>query len=306
MRAGVVVAGMIMMVTSASANEKALLVPSVVTVKGAAGSLRQAEKTDRTLSAALRERGYDVEIVRERSSVADASGLRRLLANEPAALVVAARIDGSRDSEVENDWTIAVHVLGRADDEQTVISRDCPKCVVGTAVQAGVVAALDEALRAKPAMVAAAPATPSAVPATPVGPAPPASAPELVAPSTLPLTRVAPRLSDGTSTSALEGVAAGAGVLVAGGIVMIGIGAKWLADDGKPSCKGVPANLCPTVYDTKSRGEGLLIPGALVTAGAAILMGIELHALVKRRRLEYSLTPAVGARQAGALLGSTW
>jgi hypothetical protein len=310
MRALLLTIGLLLAAT-ATATEHALVVPAAITPS----SERAQRITQATIEKVLRSRGYIVDDIRWHGNPEDASFMVGLLSQRRAALAVSVLIKGRSDDaigEFKNDWTVTVRALRHDEPEPRVAEEHCEACAIGLEAQQRLATALDRALDVSPTpspVVGAGEATTHVPTIAPAEIPPPVSPQVRIEPHEAPISSaVAPthrRRAGREGTFA--GLAVATTIVGAGGIVMLALGAKLVAENGHPTCgDGAPSN-CPTVYATQSRGEALLIPGAIITAAAAVAVGVELAAITKQRRSRrYALAPMLGNRAAGIVIGGAW
>jgi hypothetical protein len=96
-----------------------------------------------------------------------------------------------------------------------------------------------------------------------------------------------------------------AGVLV-GSLIVVGVGAQVLGDDGKPTCPSGPANQCRTLYDTQGQGGGMVAAGVVLTLASAALLGVEIYALLKQQKSKPVVAPTADKNGAGISIGGVW
>jgi hypothetical protein len=88
------------------------------------------------------------------------------------------------------------------------------------------------------------------------------------------------------------------------GVVGLGLGAKLLADDGKPKCTtSPPITQCPELADTKGVGLGLLVPGVILAAGSIVSIAVQ---MALPRRPPVTIQPVVDKQAAGVSVSGAW
>jgi hypothetical protein len=178
--------------------------------------------------------------------------MARIAESNEGSLVLGARVTGDRGSP-PSFKILLVRFDRRHPEVVEQVEVECSVCT-----QAQVADSLEQ-------MVAKMLAPP---PAPEVAPTPPVATVE---------TPPAPR---GPRRSTMLALIGGTSALGVAGVVMLGVGGRELAVNGRPASPLAPgAKETPTIYDTKGAGAGLVATGTIVTLGALIGLGFEIAAL---------------------------